>query len=336
MAKSPNQKLKLLYLKQYLEEFSDEAHPISTAEIIEYLARQDISAERKSIYDDIETLRLYGVDVEKVRVGSGTGWYVASRDFQLPELKLLVDSVQSSRFITHKKSMDLIGKIEKLAGVHQAQGLRRQVWVKNRIKSMNESIYYNIDDIHAAIAQDRKISFRYFQYTVAGERKFRRDGQRYVISPYALLMDDENYYLIGFDSDAGIIKHFRVDKMIELKDAGSGRDGREVAAKLDMGAYTDSHFGMFSGDTVPVKLEFVNTLAGAVIDRFGREVMCIPSDENHFTVTVNAVVSAPFFGWLSSFGDGVKILAPESAVAEMKTHIQKILGMYTDNGADFL
>lgn len=330
MAKSPNQKLKLLYLKRYLENHSDEEHPVTTAEIIDYLARQDIAAERKSIYDDIESLRLYGLDVEKVRMGSSTGWYVASRDFQLPELKLLVDSVQSSRFITHKKSMELIGKIEKLTGIHEAQSLRRQVWVKNRIKSMNESIYYNIDDIHAAIAQDRKISFRYFQYTVTGERKLRRDGQRYVISPYALLMDDENYYLIGYDGQAGIIKHFRVDKMIELKDAGAGREGHEVAEKLDMGAYTDSHFGMFSGDAVPVKLEFVNALAGAVIDRFGRDVMCIPSGEGRFTVTVSAVVSAPFFGWLSSFGDGVRILAPESAVLAMREHAEKILGMYTD------
>ena len=330
MAKSPNQKLKLLYLRQYLETHSDEEHPVTTAELIEYLARQDIAAERKSIYDDIEALRLFGLDVEKVRTGSSTGWYVASRDFQLPELKLLVDSVQSSRFITHKKSMELIGKIEKLAGVHRAQSLQRQVWVKNRIKSMNESIYYNIDDIHAAIAEDRKISFRYFQYTVTGERKFRRDGKRYIISPYALLMDDENYYLIGFDSEAGIIKHFRVDKMIELKDAGAGRDGRDVAAKLDMGAYTDSHFGMFSGDTQPVKLEFANHLAGAVIDRFGRDVMCIPAGPDRFTVTVSAVVSAPFFGWLGSFGDGVRILSPESAAAAMKEHTEKILGMYTD------
>lgn len=330
MAKSPNQKLKLLYLKRFLENNTDEEHPVTTAEIIDYLARQDISAERKSIYDDIEALRTFGLDVEKVRRGSGTGWYVASRDFQLPELKLLVDSVQSSRFITHKKSMELIGKIEKLTSTYEAQGLRRQVWVKNRIKSMNESIYYNIDDIHAAIAGDRKISFRYFQYTVTGERKFRRDGERYVISPYALLMDDENYYLIGYDSDAGIIKHFRVDKMIEIQDAGAGRDGRSVAEKLDMGAYTDSHFGMFSGDAVPVKLEFDNALAGAVMDRFGREVMCIPTDEDHFTVTVSAVVSAPFFGWLCSFGDRARILAPESAVEAMREHSVKILGMYTE------
>ena len=333
MAKSPKQKLKLLYLKQYLEESSDENHPVTTAEIIDYLARQDISVERKSIYDDIETLRMYGVDVEKLRMGSGTGWYVASRDFQLPELKLLVDSVQSSRFITHKKSMELIGKIEKLTSSHQAQSLRRQVWVKNRIKSMNESIYYNVDDIHSAIARDRKISFRYFQYTVSGERKLRRDGKRYMISPYALLMDDENYYLIGYDSEAGIIKHFRVDKMIELKDAGPGREGRDVADALDMGAYTDSHFGMFSGDAVKVRLEFDNALAGAVIDRFGRDAMCIPADENHFTVTVSAVVSAPFFGWLGSFGDGVRILAPDNAVEAMKQHTEKILGMYTDKSS---
>ena len=329
MAKSPHQKLKLLILKQYLEENTDGEHPVTTSQLIEYLEKQGIAAERKSIYDDLEALDLYGLDVEKARIGSSTGWYVGERPFQLPELKLLVDSVQSSRFITHKKSLELIGKIERLTSVHEARGLQRQVWVKNRIKSMNESIYYNVDDIHAAIAADRKISFRYFQYTVSGQRQFRRNGQRYVISPYALMEDDENYYLIGFDGPAGIIKHFRVDKMTDLQDAGGGRDGGEVFAGLDMAAYTDTHFGMFSGAVTAVRLEFADELAGAVIDRFGREAILVPAEPGRFTVTVNAAVSEPFLGWLCSFGARVRVLAPESAVEAMRRHAAAIAALYS-------
>ena len=183
MAKAPNQKAKLLYLRQYLEEKTDEEHPASTAELIEYLASQGIAAERKAIYDDMDTLSLFGVDVMRVRRGNASGWYIGQRDFQLPELRLLVDSVQSSRFITRRKSMELIEKIEKLASVHQAKGLRRQVWVKNRIKSMNESIYYLVDELHAAIDADRRIRFHYFQYDARGKRKLRRNGAWYRVSP---------------------------------------------------------------------------------------------------------------------------------------------------------
>lgn len=328
MPKSVNQKQKLLYLKQFLEQNTDEEHPVSTAQIIEYLSRQGIAAERKSIYDDMETLAVFGVDVERRREGNVTLWYVGERDFQLPELRLLVDSVQSSRFITRKKSMELIEKIEGLTSVHQARGLRRQVWVKNRIKSMNESIYYLVDDIDDAIAGDRKIHFHYFQFDVTRQRQLRRGGKWYELSPYALMWDSENYYLVGYDSTEGIIKHFRVDKMLDITVTDTRRDGADVFAALDMAAYTSAHFGMFSGETVPVKLEFKNELAGAVIDRFGREILLIPSREGYFTATVPVAVTAPFFGWLCSFGENVRILSPESAVQAMERHISAIASLY--------
>ncbi len=329
MARSPRQKQKLLLLRDYLERYTDEDHPASTGELIAYLASQDVAAERKSIYDDIETLRAFGLDVERQRRGNASGWYIAQRDFQLPELRLLVDSVQSSRFITRKKSLELIGKIENLASEHQARGLRRQVWVKNRIKSMNESIYYLVDDLHAAIDADRRIRFHYFQYDARGKRKLRRDGAWYRISPYALLWDNENYYLVGRDDKAGIIKHFRVDKIVDLQRTGRPRDGREAFAGVDMAAYANGHFGMFSGGTEPVRLEFDNALAGAVIDRFGESVILVPG-ETRFTVTVTAAVNEPFFAWLCTCGDQVRILSPESAVDAMRRHIAKIAACYAD------
>lgn len=330
MSRSPNQKQKLLLLRQYLEENTDEEHPVTVSQMIEYLEARGVGAERKAIYDDLETLGAFGLDVEKIRRGNATLWYIGQRDFQLPELRLLVDSVQSSRFITRKKSLELIGKIEKLTSAAQAKGLRRQVWVKNRIKSMNESIYYVVDDLHAAIDDDEKIRFHYFQFDPQRRRQLRHGGAWYEISPYALLWDNENYYLVGYDAAAGIIKHFRVDKITDLQRTGLRRDGKTAFADVDMSAYANAHFGMFSGQTVNVRLEFENDLAGAVIDRFGTEVMLIPDGEERFTVTVPAAVTAPFFGWLCSFGDRVRILAPESAAEAMRAHVESIAKRYRE------
>ena len=328
MAKSANQKLKLLYLCRYLLHSSDEAHPVTVAQMIDYLARQDIAAERKSIYDDMEALRLFGLDVQSVRVGSATGYFIGQRDFQLPELKLLVDSVQSSKFITEKKSMELISKLEGLASEHEARQLNHQVYVRGRIKAMNESIYYNVDKIHAAIDGNRAITFKYFEWSVEKKRVWRRDGQRYAVSPWALMWDDENYYLIAYDRSAGHMKHYRVDKMSAIAQTDQPREGAEAFRGLDMAAYSNTHFGMFSGDEQSVRLQFENALAGPVIDQFGTDVSLIPVDEGHFSVTVNAAVNVQFFGWLCGFGDRVKILAPAAVADGMRRHLQAMLANY--------
>ena len=330
MARSPNQKLKLLYLRQYLEQNTDEEHPASTARLIEYLAGQGITAERKSVYDDMEALSAFGLDVVRVRRGNASGWYIGQRDFQLPELRLLVDSVQSSRFITRRKSLELISKIEGLASVHQAVGLRRQVWVKNRIKSMNESIYYLVDELHAAIDADERIRFHYFQFDPQRKRQLRHGGAWYELSPYALLWDNENYYLVAYDSAEGRIKHFRVDKIMDLRRTGERRDGKEAFRDVDMAAYANTHFGMFSGEAARLRLEFENSLAGAVIDRFGDSAILVPGEDGTFTVTVSAALNPPFFAWLCTFGDAVRILSPRSAVDAMREHIQKIAARYAD------
>ena len=327
MAKSPNQKLKLLYLARYLMQHSDEEHPVSTAQIIEELARNDISAERKSIYDDIEALRNFGVDIIQVK-GKNGGYYIGERDFELPELKLLVDSVQSSKFITQDKTYKLIKKIESLASVYDGQLLQRQVFVSNRVKSMNESIYYTVDVISDAITQNKKIRYQYFEYTVEKERRFRHDGAFYNVSPFALIWDDENYYMLAWDSDAEKMKHYRVDKMFRVSMTDNEREGLEEFKKVDMSAYTKSVFGMFGGNEQKVKLRFANHLVGAVLDRFGRDSMIIKDGNEHFTVSVNVVVSQQFLAWVFGFGEDAEILSPDEVRDEMKKQAEIIIKKY--------
>lgn len=297
------------------------------AKIIEELARNDISAERKSIYDDLESLRLFGFDIVQIK-GKNGGYYIGARDFELPELKLLVDSVQSSKFITQDKTHKLIKKIEGLASIYDGQLLQRQVFVSNRVKSMNESIYYAVDGISDAITQNKKIKFRYFEYTVTKERRFRHDGAFYNVSPFALIWDDENYYLLAWDSSAEKFKHFRVDKMHGVSMLDEERDGTQAFQKIDMSAYSKSVFGMFGGNEQSVKMRFANYLAGAVIDRFGRDTIILPDGGEHFTVNVNVAVSGQFYAWVFGFGTDAEIIAPADIREGMKERAQKIIEKY--------
>lgn len=323
MARSQKQKLKLLYLMQYLTQHSDEAHPVGIAQMAEMLAERGILAERKSLYADLEALREFGLDVVQTR-GKTVGYYVGTRDFELPELKLLVDSVQSSKFITQRKTLSLIRKIESLASVHDAAALQRQVYVRNRVKSMNESVYYNVDEISSAITADRKIRFLYFEYTVKKERRYRHDGAFYEVSPYALMWDDENYYMLAYDAQTASIRHYRVDKMAQISTLESFRDGKDAFRKVDMSAYSKKVFGMFAGEAETVRLRFSNHLAGAVIDRFGRDVMLIREDDEHFSVSIEAVVSPQFYAWVFGFGAEAEILSPakvREGMAEMAREV---------------
>ena len=324
MAKSPNQKLKLLYLMRLFLERTDEAHPVTVPELIAALGQYGISAERKSLYDDFEALRHFGLDI----VQNGGKYYVGSRDFELPELKLLVDIVQSSKFITEKKTLSLIKKLEGLASVHDARRLQREVYVRNRVKSMNESVYYNVDEISGAIQQDRAIRFRYFEYTPRKERRFRRDGRFYEASPYALLCDDENYYLLAWDDAAKQMKHYRVDKMTAISPKRTARQGKEAFQALDMSAYGKSVFGMFGGAAQQVRIRFADHLAGAVIDRFGKEVVLAVEDETHFIATLPVVVSPQFFGWVVGFGAEAEVLSPPDVRQELYDYLQKTASLY--------
>lgn len=332
MARSAYQKLKPLYIMNYLLQNSDEDHLVSMSQLIEHLAAHGIPSERKSVYDDIEALRVFGLDIVQGGSGKNAGYYIANRSFELPELKLLVDSVQSSKFITHKKTATLIEKIETLASIHEAQLLNRQVYVKNRIKTMNESIYYNIDAIQSGISQNKKIQFKYFEYTVQKTRHYRKDGAFYVVSPFAMTWDDENYYLVAFDSQAGIIKHYRVDKMTEISSTEEDRDGLDAYQALDMAVYARKVFGMFSGEEESVQLRFENHLVGAVLDRLGQDVFIIADGDDHFTVRADVVVSPQFFAWVTGFGAAAQIIGPDDVVEKMRQHINSVAALYSPAG----
>ena len=316
----------------YLLQNSDEDHLVSMSQLIEHLAAHGIPSERKSVYDDIEALRVFGLDIVQGGSGKNAGYYIANRSFELPELKLLVDSVQSSKFITHKKTATLIKKIETLASIHEAQLLNRQVYVKNRIKTMNESIYYNIDAIQSGISQNKKIQFKYFEYTVQKTRHYRKDGAFYVVSPFAMTWDDENYYLVAFDSQAGIIKHYRVDKMTEISSTEEDRDGLDAYQALDMAVYARKVFGMFSGEEESVQLRFENHLVGAVLDRLGQDVFIIADGDDRFTVRADVVVSPQFFAWVTGFGAAAQIIGPNDVVEKMRQHINSVAALYSPAG----
>ena len=328
MPKSSNQKLKLIYLMKILLERTDETHSITMPEIIDALAAYDISAERKSLYNDIENLRVYGLDVIGTQEDRTYSYHIGNRQFELAELKLLVDSVQSAKFITAKKSNELIKKIEGLASKYEASQLHRQVFVAGRVKTMNESIYYNVDRIHTAIAENSRITFQYFQWNVDKKIELRHDGALYEVSPWALSWDDENYYLIAYDSSERMIKHFRVDKMLDIQSNGRGREGRQAFKAFDMAAYARKMFGMYGGKEELVRIECDNSFAGVMIDRFGKDVSMIRLDDERFVVNVEVAVSRQFLAWIIGLGDGVTLTGPENVVEMMNAEIDRLIRQY--------
>lgn len=311
-----------------LMERTDENHSITMPEIISALEAYGISAERKSIYSDMESLRTYGLDIVGEAEGKTFYYRVVDRTFELAELKLLVDSVQSAKFITEKKSNELIKKIENLSSKYEAQQLQRQVYTSNRIKTLNESIYYNVDLLHDAINENSQIKFHYFQWNVDKKMELRKDGAYYVVSPWGLSWDDENYYLIAFDATANKIKHYRVDKMLHIELTGEKREGKDHFDKFDMALYAKKMFGMFAGEEENVKIECHNRLAGVIIDRFGKDVTMIKKDIDHFTVNVKVAVSKQFLAWVMALGNDAKIIGPDLVVQQVKDELTRLCELY--------
>ena len=328
MPKSEKQKLKLLYITQYLMEKTDENHIATTTELIDYLASNGITAERKSIYTDIELLIDYGLDIVKVK-GRPAGYQLVSRQFELAELKLLVDAVQASKFITSKKSRELIGKLETLCSKKEARQLHRQVVVTNRTKAVNENIYYNVDQIYSAIAGNVKIRFLYFEWNVKKEMQLRHDGAFYEVSPWLLTWDDDNYYLIAYDDESRMIKHYRVDKMLKLSLSDKKRQGKEQFENFDIAAYSKKTFGMFAGEEKMVTLSCKTNLIGVIIDRFGNEASLRENGDGFVLVRVNVSVSRQFFGWLTGLSDAVKIVGPKETAEEYRSYLEEILTNYS-------
>lgn len=309
-------------------EKTDENHGITMPEILKALETYDITAERKSIYTDFDAIREFGIDVVGESYGKSHLYRVVSRQFEIAELKLLVDAIQSSKFITEKKSHELIKKLESFASNYEAKQLQRQVYVSGRIKAMNESIYYNVDEIHAAIASNKKLKFQYCQWNMQKDLEPKKDGEFYLVSPWALCWDDENYYMIGHDEKEDKIKHYRVDKMLKSACVDEPREGEDKFNEADMVEYTQRRFGMFDGEEETVKLLFENRLIGVVLDRFGKDIIVAPAEEGYFSIRVKVAVSDQFFGWIFGLGNGVKILEPENVVEKMRDHARKVFEQY--------
>lgn len=332
-------KQKLLYLAKILYEETDEDHILTADKIVTRLHEYGISCERKTIYRDLDTLSAFGMDIERDRRGA----YLASRMFELPELKLLVDAVQSSKFITENKSRELIGKLCRLSSNAYARKLTGQVVVQDRVKAMNESIYYNIDNIQDAIRKDHRITFGYYEWNVKKELVPRKDGERYRVSPWFFQWDNDKYYLVGYDDVTKQMRHYRVDKMKEIVEEPEKRLGREVYEQIDLSSYGTQTFGMFAGEKVTVKLEVDATLIGAMIDHFGKEVWMHPVEAScdgvvehnegngqcrRVSVVVDTVVSDRFFGWVFGFGDKLKIVEPAWVQKAYTQRMKKVWEQY--------
>ena len=315
MPKSDNQKLKIFYILDYLQRNSHQDHPVRAAELLSMLERQhNIVCDRKTVYSDIAALQDYGVDIVSIP-GKNGGYYIASRNFELPELKLLIDAVQSSRFLTEKKSRELIEKLCTQCSVHDARLMRRDVLVSGRVKSMNETIYYNVDAIQDAIAQNRQITFRYFDWGVDGKRRYR--NRDYTASPYGLCQDHENCYLLAHSPRYGVTS-FRIDRMSHIQISDTPRipcPELEGKALVD---HANRLFQMYSGDAIDVKMRFHKDLVNVVIDRFGQDTMLIPDGQEYFNFTVRVAVSPMFLSWVIGFGKKAKIVYPQAVIDQCR------------------
>ncbi len=324
MAKSDDQKLKILYIRDYLERCSHENHPVSTAELLVFLDSKGISCERKTIYRDIAALQEYGLDIVQKKGKSG-GYYIATRNFELPELKLLVDAVQSSRFLTAKKSMELIQKFCSQCSHYEEELMRRDILVSGRVKSMNESIYYNVDAIQDAISKNMQITFRYFDWGIDRERHYR--PRAYTASPYSLCWADENYYLLAYSQRHGVT-HYRVDRMAKIQSAEEHRIPCPQLTGKALTEYANQVFLMFAGEPVSVRMRFHNSLINVVIDRFGRDAILVPDGEEHFCYTGKIAVSPMFLSWIIGFGEKAKILYPDAVIDACRQLCQEAMAQY--------
>lgn len=319
-----NTKLKMLYLTKFLREETDEEHPKTIQDMIAYLARCDIPAERKALYDDLDALRLYGMDIQTVK-GKSFGYFLGERDFQLPEVKLLIDVVQSSPFLTQGKSRQLIGKLEKQTSRENAKSLRRQVYLMNRLRTGNETLYYTVDAINTAINAGKKLSFCYFSYAVDGGKTFHHDGARYLVNPVALCVE-KYYYLIAYDSEKQEYRHYRVDRIAMQQVEDTPRDA--LPADFDLGAYVKTIFDMYSGESQSLHLRFASSLLNAVVDRFGADAHMRDLGDGSFDLYAPVEVGPTFFGWLFQFGSDAEILEPEAVRQQFTAHCRAVIEKY--------
>ncbi|MBO5911937.1 MAG: WYL domain-containing protein [Clostridia bacterium] len=314
---------RIIFLIDILTKYTDEDHLLNSTQIIDKLKAYGIEAERKTVYSDINALIDSGtLDIEQVG-GRYGGVHVLSRKFELPELKMLVDAVQASKFITKKQCASLIKKISEFSSVYDEKKLSRSVYIYDRATEHSKNAYYMIDSIHTAISENRSILFQYTEMTPKKERYKRHKGEFYAVSPYALLWRDENYYLVAFHHDSQTIRHYRVDKMENVIISDSAREGTEVFDNAALAKYSSNVFEMFGGDEYVVHFRCDNALAGAMFDRFGTELQTYDHGD-YFEFYAPVQISVRFFGWVFGFDGGLQILSPQSVVDDYKKQLEKV------------
>ena len=328
MPKSFGQKPKLLYLLKIFFEETDQDHPLTMKELIEKLNNLGVKAKRKSVYDDFEILQALGYDICSTR-DKKTRYFMGNRDFEIPELELLLDAVQASNFIAYDKSITLINKIEKLSSHYQAEKLHKGIYIDDRTKTPNKKTYYAINTIHDCISDGNKIGFNYFKWDINKEKVYTHDRKTYCVSPHALVWNADKYYLLAYDSDEEKIKRFRVDKMDNAFCIDEPIDGREAFEAYNLATFTNTHFGMFGNDEpTKVTLNCKNSMSDIILDRFGHDVMLINNNDGTFNVTVTVYVSPPFISWLFTFGDDIKVIEPDNVIEEVKNTLKRISQIY--------
>lgn len=319
MAKENIRKVKLLKLLELLRQNTDEDHPMSTAQLFTALSEMGIPCDRRTISQDIITLNELGYEIMSVMKGHDKCYYVEDRSFSIPELKILIDAVHASSFITEKKSEELISKIAALAGTHRAEVLKRNMVCFNTRKHSNERIFYNVDDLEDAILRQKKVLFRYFDLDEKGERVYRRDGHRYVVEPIALVFNEDNYYLTCYSSRHDSTSNYRIDRMDAVEVLQEDCCEKAIALREQVAIYTEQAFKMFGGQIEDIVLEFDRSLIGVVYDRFGENTKMMSTSGSKCIASVKVQISPVFWGWLFQFAGQMNILSPSNLLAEYKS-----------------
>ena len=322
------QKIKLLKLYEMLRQHSDEDRPLSTNQLCAMLEAEGITCDRRTLSEDIDTLNANGFEVLRRRTRYAKLYYIVDRQFELAEVKILIDSIQAASFITKQKTKELTDKVASLAGSHKASALKGNLVTFNTRKHANEAIYYTVDALENALQQKCRVSFHYFDLNEHGERISRKNGERYLVNPVGLVYHEDNYYLVTYHETHEATVNYRVDRMADVQIDGSLVVERAIALSDELGVYTERVFKMFNGPQATVELQFDRKLIDAIHDKFGDSVEITACKRGLCTATVEVLVSPVFFGWCFQFGKSLKILSPSYVAKEMKEHAGQVARMY--------
>ncbi|MCD8117930.1 MAG: WYL domain-containing protein [Lachnospiraceae bacterium] len=317
------QKIKLLKLAELLQQETDEQHPMTTNAICERMEQMEFRCDRRTLSKDITLLNDIGMEILWVWVGKQRGYYVADRSFSVPELRILIDAVRASNFITEKKTNELVEKIADLGGSHRAELLKRDLGYAGVHKHSNENIYYSVDSLEDAIEQKKKVIFRYFDIGIHGDKEYRRDGHHYVVEPVSLVFNEDNYYIVVYSARHDNLANYRVDRMEDVEVIAEDVSERALDMRKCIGEYIRQEFKMYDGELQTVVLEFDSSLVGPIHDRFGENLGMLPAGEDRYVTTVQVRVAPTFWGWLFRFAGKMKIISPPEIVEEYRKRAEK-------------